>query len=356
MTLTGQNGILTKANEAREKTEIAEVIEKIKLDVEGRITENQGKLATEELKKVIANYDKDGEIKNDEKGVEYIETIKGHKILVSDIWNEENNIDNVEVAPKIGDYVEYNMSYKDMYTDYEFATNNGWRILDTGIKNTDGTYSNIKLISTGIPVKLYYSPSINIGNTNNGWWATDSQIEEMYGTDYSTGYNNYPNRYAEVGLLKNFESIPFSQGTIANANQGIYSKINTTEIGNIYGSIFKTEKASEVHALTLRELNISRGLSSDDKTPVSTNDGDTGLFYLRNLVNENTQYGYTTTTTTACWLGTAYILNNNTETMHCNGSTGAIVSYISDIPLGLRIVITLNTTIQKVSDGYWKCL
>lgn len=263
----------------------------------------------------------------------------GHKIKVIDIY------DGIK-RPKIGDYVQYNVSYKDMYSNYEFTANNGWRILDLGTRNADGTYSDVKIISTGVPVKLHYSYLENIGNQNNAWWASDLQVENVYGKEYSTGSNNYPNRYMAVGLSENFESICFSKGNTTTPNQGIYTKVNSNETESIYGSIFKTEEASEVHALTLEELNKARGLNRDDNTTVTAKDASTGLFYLRDLANENSEYGYTESLTTACWIGTPYIIGNKTFPMYCNGSTGNIVSYNTDQPLGLRIVVSLNKKIK----------
>ncbi len=355
-TLTGENGILTQASDAKEQTEIASVKEQVQLDIADWTTERlkngeSTKLNDEIVKSIIQEKNTSNENKYYvELESDRIITQNGYEILYSEFYQNEGN------ELEIGDYVEYNVSYKDMYSNYEFTANDGWRILDTGTKNNDGTYSNVKIISTGVPVKISYSLTSNMGNSNNGWWATDSQVKDVYGEEYSTGYSNYPNRYAAIGLLKNFESILFNQGAVANANQGTYTKINMTETGSIYGTTFKTEKASEVHALTLEELNKARGLPSGDNTAVSTNDGDTGLFYLRDLINENTQYNYTNTTTTACWLGTAYIESNHTEPLYMNGSTGGIVSWKSENPIGIRVVVTLNANIKEVSKGHWKIL
>ena len=63
----------------------------------------------------------------------------------------------VVAEPAIGDYVDYNVTYTDMYvTSTTFESTQGWRILDIGTKNIDETYSGVKLISTGIPAMLYY--------------------------------------------------------------------------------------------------------------------------------------------------------------------------------------------------------
>ena len=122
---------------------------------------------------------------------------------------------NVKVVTEIsviGDYVNYNISYTDMNTNYGFTATNGWRILSRTQNASDSSKYDIKIVSTGVPAKLYYHYNNNIGNSNNGWWGTDSQVEELYGSTYSTAgynYNNsgYPNYYAATGLQKNFSRI-----------------------------------------------------------------------------------------------------------------------------------------------------
>ena len=54
-TLTGENGILTRAREAREETEDAKEEEVIKLAVVDALTAGEGKLTTENLQKSIEN-------------------------------------------------------------------------------------------------------------------------------------------------------------------------------------------------------------------------------------------------------------------------------------------------------------
>ncbi len=55
-TLTGENGILTKANEAKDKTQIADVIERVQTDILGLETNNGQKISKEELRKILEKY------------------------------------------------------------------------------------------------------------------------------------------------------------------------------------------------------------------------------------------------------------------------------------------------------------
>ncbi|MBQ7882252.1 MAG: hypothetical protein IJ312_06030 [Treponema sp.] len=255
---------------------------------------------------------------------------------------------------QIGDYVTYNVSYTDMYTSYEFTASNGWRILDGGTSNGDGTYSGVKLISTGIPARLYYYPSIKSGTAAPSWWGTDEQVEALYGEEYSAaGYvfddGGNPSIYAATGLLKNFESIPLTKGNSANQNEGYFKKINSIDLESTYGSIFLETGASEVHNLTLEELNTARELPADDNTYTSAKDGDTGLFYLRDLANENSKYNYTSSTSPYYWI----TYGSSGKSLMVAFSNG--MWSLSDIDIfGVRPVVTLSSKIRKVSEGHWE--
>ena len=54
--LTGDNGVLTKAASAKDKTERAEVIENAKLDILAIHSDKEGKLTTGDLKGVLDKY------------------------------------------------------------------------------------------------------------------------------------------------------------------------------------------------------------------------------------------------------------------------------------------------------------
>ncbi len=87
VTLTGENGILTKATESKKENEKTEIIERIKLDVVAKQAENLGTISQEELIEILKKYgtliDKNTLI-----------TTKGnYEILVSDIYNG-----NIEVS------------------------------------------------------------------------------------------------------------------------------------------------------------------------------------------------------------------------------------------------------------------
>lgn len=90
-TLTGENGILTQATTAKEKNEIAGIVEEIKLDIIEKQTSNNnyGKIYETELKSILDKY---GEIQYETDGT----TIKGiiadkgsYEIGIEKIWTGE---------------------------------------------------------------------------------------------------------------------------------------------------------------------------------------------------------------------------------------------------------------------------
>ena len=108
-TLTGENGILTKAGEAREQTEIAEVKELARTDVMGVQTENNGKITQTQFKQILNKYfDEVPESLPEDLSSLILTTKKEygeHEINISDIWN--GNFSRTIEDLKEGDFVKY---------------------------------------------------------------------------------------------------------------------------------------------------------------------------------------------------------------------------------------------------------
>ena len=102
--------------------------------------------------------------------------------LTSWIDNKTNGTTEKEI--KIGDYVQYNMPYTDMYSGKEYTATTGWRYL--GKDDSE----NQLIVSTGIPAILYFNNDENIGNIADGgendWWATKAEISTTTDTLYKT--------------------------------------------------------------------------------------------------------------------------------------------------------------------------
>ena len=83
--LSGDNGILSNAARAKQETEKAEVLEQIRLDIYGEMSDNQGKAPTEaDIKRIADNY---GDIEGTNFDNMVLKTEKGnYEIKLSDIW------------------------------------------------------------------------------------------------------------------------------------------------------------------------------------------------------------------------------------------------------------------------------
>ena len=295
-----------------------------------------------------------GEEEGEKAGEKYrIEINKNGKYTVEIIGRVEGEeystkytitVEQYENSLKIGDYVRYNVTYTDVYTGYEFTAENGWRVLNPGTDNGDGTYTGLKIISTGIPAKLYYQYNSIKNKENNGEygnWAGNAEQRERYANEYySSGSNDNYNMYAASGLRYNFEKIKFTQGTTSSENEGYYTKVNGKTSGNLSETEFLTGGAEEVHNLTLAELNETRGGSNlVTPAPVNTNTGATGLFYLRGL----NKYNYNSSSTPYYCLASpdpnyAYDLRG----VSYNG----YIKYYDNDTFGVRPVVSLPSSFQ----------
>ena len=83
--LSGDNGILKNAASAKQETEKAEIIEQIRLDIYGEMSDNQGKAPTEaDIERIADNY---GDISGSTFADKILTTEKGsYEIKLSDIW------------------------------------------------------------------------------------------------------------------------------------------------------------------------------------------------------------------------------------------------------------------------------
>ncbi|MCI8443571.1 MAG: hypothetical protein HFJ37_00020 [Clostridia bacterium] len=84
-TLTGENGILTRASSAKTQTEIASIKEEIQTEILGEQAEKEGNISDHNLETILLKY---GTLSNEEKLIDKtLTTTKGnHEIKVSDIF------------------------------------------------------------------------------------------------------------------------------------------------------------------------------------------------------------------------------------------------------------------------------
>lgn len=162
---------------------------------------------------------------------------------------------------EVGDFVKYNVTYTDMYSDadtetegvqpFEFSATNGWRVLNPGTKE-NGKYTGVKLISTGIPAKFEIDTDtirnflIDDEGTVGKWGATREQANEYLGPDPNegTGWDKFEQRSVATGLYDNFSKILFKHGTTSEENYGCFDSINDCNEGNLSGDVFRIPRYS----------------------------------------------------------------------------------------------------------------
>lgn len=263
----------------------------------------------------------------------------------------------------LGQYVKYNISYTDMYTDYNFTANDGWRVLDPEATDDEGN-SVVKLISTGIPAKFNY------GDSKVTWlsWANNATNANKYASKfYTSGSSNNNNMLLVGGLYYNLAKVSFAKSHASGSN---ISNINCT-IKNINGQTYSTPGniflmggATNVHALTLTEINEARnkkvgskqyGLKPEETNfsmnVTSVNDPATGLFnlidlgkfnYSNDTYGNNINKGYYLASPSKGSQDNLYLLNTN----------GVFATAGVSFNYGMRIVVCVpsDTILEKVSN------
>ncbi len=237
-----------------------------------------------------------------------------------------------EEIPQIGDSIEYSISYQDMFNSSNYYTSStGWKILSAGKYNsTTQKYDDITIISTGIPANLRLKCSEKNGNL---WWDT---TKNNIGEQVASGLRN-ENLFFNIlfdGDLSN---------TNKGWNKGKYESITNNEALNTNTcEIFKTSLSSNVHNLTLEELNTAINIIEQK------NVGDSGYREPSTNIYSVTNEMFKLSNSHYC-LANA---KNGSELMYV-GSDGAIYGS-SGGTYGLRPVILLKSVNLEKDNNVWK--
>ena len=274
---------------------------------------------------------------------------------------------------EIGDYIEYNVGYTDVYLATNVYTRaNGWRLVKA-TPNGDGTYSNVIIMSTGIPAMLYYD--YNDTSTNKSWWVTNSttlttfrNILTSTGGDGTYNFSTstpYYSLQAAAGLYYNFKDIKFQYATASRGNNlGYFTSItsgnlaynrttnNTVErTGGQLFNLFGSSNAT-VRLLTLPEVNVALGRTDIDKygaNTIGTTQDTIGLYRLDHLSSVPGMNGFTAYSTTGFyWLASPYPGNNSRLT--AVGGIGNVGSGSSG-SLGVRPAVCLTSNVEFVDTN-----
>lgn len=249
----------------------------------------------------------------------------------------------------VGDYVNYDVSYTDMYQGTEYTSENGWRYLGTDDSG------NKLLISTAIPLILSYN--YNTVGENEKWWDKDTTLKA--------------NVRATNGMLNNFDKIPFAQKSPGidigsgedNTAIGAFAPSTRTYNGEEYnavGDYFKSStysnKIENVRTLTLAELNKAiNSATGGSREETSTSPGfkdltdeALGLFDMHDLEGYTAEDYY-------YWLASHPKYYPYIVTFVSDSHISDNVDYVDTSYRGMRPVVVLSSDVEFIKeDGIWK--
>ena len=348
-TLTGDNGILTKASQAKEENILGQEKDEMLIAYSGAMLEKEGKdsVVADDLNSQFSTNGTLATANGDDPiVVTFTETGNVYTI------NSDGTI--TEGTPYIDDsYVQYDVSYTDVTTGTKYTKNTGWRILNQN-QNEDGTY-DLDIISTGIPAGLYYDYS---SAKTSVWAGTATDIENYQKEYFEPSPNEYTNIYVASGLRYNFSKILFEQTTSNNvsANNGYYTEITTKNVkqsGTITGECFIAREGATVRSVTLGDIRGDNS-STDYDGITSYTSGDeyadkrAGLFKLDDYTPDVHKGG------SLYWLATPY--EEMSYSIFYVTSYGYIYGYYrNDMrQQGLRPVISMNGVTMEKDENVWK--
>ena len=244
--LSGDNGILQRATDAKTQTGVGQEKEIVALAYNSALAKkisngNSTSITSEDLNTELTNQ---GASANGDNPITVTFTESQNVYTIDANGNINKYIEPVpltaeEMENAKGNFVKYNVPYKDAYyTDYSYTESNGWRILN--IEDDGNGKYNVEIISTGIPARLFYNDPNYSDSENYRWWGTYDNIKSYYINDdlgssnfkSSVAYdNNYRGYYAAYGLKFNFAKIIFNKNLApdlisANGNLGFYDTLN----------------------------------------------------------------------------------------------------------------------------------
>ena len=188
-TLTGENGILTRATDAREQTELADEKEKVELSATGALTKaNGGEISQEKLEEELGKYFQTGkyavEAGTNEDGTEgYIVTItendpNGRKYFVDKNGNVEDYIVREPEEPTEGTGTNFNMDYG--VIEVEFLSGTSYNT------TTTPNHPILKEGMTGITYNEETGETTNVSNINETDWYSYVETTDSDMTDGGT--------------------------------------------------------------------------------------------------------------------------------------------------------------------------
>lgn len=240
-TLTGDNGLLTRAEKAREESEKTAIIEQIQLDIADKQIENLGSIDEDEFYKILGKY---GTVSADET---ILTTTNGnYKILISDIYSgnisavtrQSNNLINKE-----------NLKYG--ITTYQGNESENLSFMSTDKIEIEGNtrYLTNRNVQT---INYYNAEQEYISQENGGAYTyiasgftTPQEAKYVvisYRVTNADGTDEKYNDFAEeiwLGKIDNYNNIVYEEYGEVNYKEGIN---NIIEQGRIFYNTYIYER------------------------------------------------------------------------------------------------------------------
>lgn len=215
-------------------------------------------------------------------------------------------------------------------------------------------------------------------SSKEDWWGSNSDVASEFGTEYATGYNNFPNRYASYGLRHNLENISYVKEENKTASQIksptrwknmiIGNSIDGNGENNTLGTVFRANNMNNnilnVRMLTLEELNekINEIDESNNRERLSVTslpkDTKYGIFNFTDISNYAFSYEVSYGLASPCTITNQVSTTNKCiHYVQLRSKTSITIwqTQTNDTSLdcmGLRPVIVLSSKIQLIdTDG-----
>ena len=321
--LTGENGILSQAQNAKEETEKARVIEQARTDILGKQTETgSGDILSVDLKEILDKYFKDvpsaNEIKTDTVLTTRDEYGENYKITVSEIYDGNieiySVIDNLEIGEDIfyspsGTYewkAKYYKSSNDTDMHLDSSTSGSFNISNWKVLDIDKNTGEVKLVPKNTAsgtVSIFGAQGYNngvkllneacnylygFGGEREGITARSINIEDieyyMTGETLRTAHESKGSAYIDNELLEipygEQVSKPYPERTNLNGymygcpniyQKEKYSVINGDENTNPSAlELSEQDEFLEETELDLGEIKISNSINAETIQPYQT--------------------------------------------------------------------------------------
>lgn len=160
-TLTGENGILTKASEAEKRTDITETKEKIKLEIMGNYNENKTKYTNSDVINAVEKITG----KEIAENTATVQSKKGNEVDISDLWRVAKEIQFTLEGVSL-------VAYEDE-TWYQWATRNQELIQNTtfGVDPETGILHEVNEATTDSIIKFMFSEYLKESGSMAIWDA-----------------------------------------------------------------------------------------------------------------------------------------------------------------------------------------